>query len=232
MKKRVRLLILPLGLLVVLALGLSLAACGSSGTTTTTIAATTTTSLATTTTMAAVGEQTLTVKLTGAQEVPPVQTSASGVLTLTVTMPATGSTSTSAGAALSGLTVSYKLDVTNITDATEANIELGAPGEKGEVVASLFTGPEKTGTFTGTLAQGTITQADLASPYTEMTSSEFLTAVLSGQTYANVYTAAHHDDSGEIRGQIIISTTGANTVPRRLLGAAISPGGLELTSLH
>jgi hypothetical protein len=201
MKTRVRRVLLPLGLLVVGVLSLALAGCGSGETTTTTAVPTTTPGGATT-------PVTITVQLAGDQEVPPVQTSASGVFTLTVTMPTAGSTTSGSGLP-PGLEVTYKLDVTDIADATAAHIHLAAAGQNGDVIYPLFAGPEKTGAFTGTLAEGTIDEANLTGPFAGKTLSDVVAAVLSGQTYVNVHTVTNK--GGEIRGQIIISTAGAST---------------------
>ena len=190
MKTRARLLILVIGLLLVGALSLSLAGCGGSDESTTT-----------TTTGAGTTPITITVQLTGDEEVPPVQTGASGVFTLTVTIPP-GSSTTGASELPPGLTAAYKLEVTDIADATAAHIHLGVAGENGDVIYPLFTGPEKSGPFTGVLAEGTIDEAILTGPFAGKTLNDVVTAVLTAQTYVNVHTVANK--GGEIRGQIII----------------------------
>src|SRR5688572_17680670 len=62
----------------------------------------------------------------------------------------------------------YKLNVANINNVTQAHIHSGAPGVAGPVVAWLYPdGPPAVlipGRFSGTLAEGTITDADLVGP--------------------------------------------------------------------
>lgn len=214
MKRKVTLLIVPL--VVLLAVGLIVAGCGSSTTTTTVTSASTTTSAAGSTTTAAGGAggipTMITVPLTGAQEVPPTNTGATGTFTLTLTMPSgasasTASTSAGGGLIPPGLTVSFKLEVTNMTNITAAHIHLGAMGQNGPVIYPLFTGPVKNGSFTGVLAEGPLVESNLTGPYQGKTFADLVTAVLTGQTYVNVHTTAN--PNGEIRGQIVISTGGA-----------------------
>ena len=219
MKTRAR-LVIPLGLLLVGVLGLAIAGCGSGETTTTTAVPTTTPGGATT-------PVTVTVQLAGDQEVPPVQTGASGVFTLTVTMPAAGSTTSGSGLP-SGLKVTYKLDVTDISDATAAHIHLAAAGQNGDVIYPLFGGPEKTGAFSGTLAEGTIDEANLTGPFAGKTLNDVVAAVLSGQTYVNVHTVTNK--GGEIRGQIIISMIGGSTPTTAGTGGTSGPGSTSTTA--
>jgi len=192
--------------IVLFALVAVLAGCGS-GSTTTTTASTTSTLAPTTTTTAAGGATTtlanggapsqISVPLSGAESVPPVQTSASGTAIITIQ------------ASANGFNISYELDVTNIVDVTAAHIHLGAKGTNGPVIVPLFTGPEKSGSFTGVLAKGTITQADLTGPMAGKTFLDLAGSVLAGQTYVNVHTVAN--PNGEIRGQIIVPGGGATT---------------------
>lgn len=137
------------------------------------------------------------VQLTGAEEVPPVETEAAGTFTLSITI---------GGPA--GYDVSYKLDVENIVDVTAAHIHLGAMGEAGEVVYPLYEGPEKTGSFSGTLAEGTFDASKLTGPMQGKTVTDLATAVFGGMTYVNVHTKAN--PQGEIRGQISLSLPGVS----------------------
>ena len=187
---------LPAVAALALILVIALAACGSSATTTTTAQPATTTTAAGSTTTGVSGPTgaapaKIEVPLSGANSVPPVQTSASGTAIIYLE------------GGPNGFNISFELDVTNIVDVTAAHIHLGAPGANGEVIVPLFTGPQKSGSFTGVLAKGAITEADLTGPMKGKTFAELAASVLSGQTYVNVHTAAN--PTGEIRGQIIVT---------------------------
>jgi hypothetical protein len=220
----------------------SLAACGDDEeATTTTVAEATTTELETTTseeteTTAAGLAGPFVIQLTGDEEVPPVQTDATGTFTIEIgaggsgttgttsgattgTTAATGattgdddSTSTagaSAGGALAGMSLQWTLEVENIMDATAAHIHLGAPGENGGVLIPLYTGEVKAGSFSGVLAEGTLSLADI--PAVEgMSPEQILASIQSGGTYVNVHTEAN--PGGEIRGQIAFTPGMGGTV--------------------
>jgi CHRD domain len=195
-----------------------LVGCGTSATTTTTAQPATTTTVAGPTTTGASGPTGATpakieVALSGDQSVPAVQTSASGTAIIMIE------------GGPNGFNISFELDVTNIVDVTAAHIHLGAAGTNGEVIVPLFTGPQKSGSFTGVLAKGAITQADLTGSMQGKTFADLAAAVLSGQTYVNVHTAAN--PKGEIRGQIVVpgaggavTTTPASAVTTTTAGAA------------
>jgi hypothetical protein len=202
---------LVLACMVVL-LVVALAACGGSTTTTTTaLPATTTTSAASTTSSSVSGPTggtpvKIEVPLSGGASVPPVQTSATGMAIISLE------------AGPNGYNISFELDVTNIVDVTAAHIHLGAADANGGVIVPLFTGPKKSGSFTGVLAKGSITEADLTGAMKGKTFADLAAAVLSGQTYVNVHTVAN--PNGEIRGQIIIP--GASTATTAAAGAGAS----------
>ena len=126
------------------------------------------------------------VHLSGDQQVPPVDTNAQGEAIFHLSK--------------DGTMLDYKLIVANIDNVTASHIHLGAPGTNGPVVAFLYGGPPIQGTFSGVLAEGTITAADLKGPLAGMSLSDLLTAMESGNTYVNVHTTAH--PGGEIRGNI------------------------------
>ena len=212
-------------LLLAVILALALAGCGTSTTTTSAQPATTATTAASTTTSAAGTETTasgptgatpakIEIALSGDQSVPPLQSPATGKFTLFIE------------AGPNGVNISYELDVTNITDVSGAHIHLGAAGTNGPVIVPLFAGPQKSGSFTGVLAKGTITEADLAGPMKGKTFADLTGAVLGGQTYVNVHTAAN--PAGEIRGQIIIPGTGGATATTAA-GTATTAAGAATT---
>jgi hypothetical protein len=115
----------------------------------------------------------ITVPLTGAQQVPPVQTSGSGTATLTYD-PATHVVTWSV--AYSGLS----------SDVTMAHFHNGAVGKNGPVIVWLSKkGEPAASPITG---QATLTPAQ---------GQEFM----AGDWYVNVHTKDH--PAGEIRGQIV-----------------------------
>ncbi|WP_049902582.1 ferritin-like domain-containing protein [Halococcus agarilyticus] len=128
--------------------------------------------------------QTVTVGLSGEQEVPPVDTDASGDATLTLTRDPPE--------------LEYELTVSNIENVTAAHIHIGNEGENGPIVAPLFS-DESGVSEDGVLATGTITEDDLVGPLEGKSFSELQSMVEEG-AYVNVHTKEH--PKGEIRGQI------------------------------
>jgi hypothetical protein len=120
--------------------------------------------------------------LSGDQEVPPVNTTATGTVAITVDEDQDE--------------INFTLNVSNISNVTLAHIHSGAPTVNGDIRAFLFAGPQ-TGTVNGQLATGTVTTADL----TGITFDQLLTEMAAGNAYVNVHTVQNPD--GEIRGQII-----------------------------
>jgi hypothetical protein len=133
--------------------------------------------------------------LTGAAEVPPVETPATGTAIFTV----------------SGTAITYTVNVANITNAVVAHIHVAPVGSNGPVRLNLCgTGaPEPACTSgTGVLATGT-NGTTVGSP--AITFDELVAAMSAGNAYVNVHTddgvgqpntGAGDMASGEIRGQI------------------------------
>ena len=132
------------------------------------------------------GARTFTAKLSGQNEVPRVTTSATGTLTLTVSS--------------NGSSVTFVLKVTNIRNLTVARLHQGAQGKNGSTIVTLYAGPTKSGTFTGTVAQGSFTKANLVGPLKGKTITDLVALLKAGTVYLNVGTTSHA--SGEIRGQL------------------------------
>ena len=126
---------------------------------------------------------TCTAPLFGQDEIPAVSTSASGTLTLTV--------------AADGSSVHY---VAKITGLTVARLHEGKSGTSGATLLTLFSGPAKTGSFTGVLAQGSFTAANLGGPLEGKKVADLVALIKSGEVYINVGTNSH--PRGEIRGQL------------------------------
>ncbi len=125
-----------------------------------------------------------TVRLSGGQEANPVQTRAEGEFILRV----------------SGDQLTYRLVVTNLENAVAAHLHLGPVGAAGPVVVDLFTGPAKSGSFSGVLAEGTIMAENLKGPLLGQSLEALLTAIDEGTIYVNAHTTAN--PAGEIRAQV------------------------------
>ncbi len=131
-------------------------------------------------------EKKFTAKLTGKQETPAVKTRAVGSAVVIESK--------------DGKTLHYVVRVKNIKDITAAHIHLAPRGKEGPPVATLFPGPEKTGTFSGILASGIVNASDLSGPMQGKTIADLVAEMEKGGTFVNVHTKAH--PNGEIRGQL------------------------------
>ena len=102
-----------------------------------------------------------------------------------------------------GTSLSYRLIVANIENATQSHIHIAPKGVNGPVVVFLFGFVAGGVTENGVLAEGTITQANLI-PRPAIgfggTMAELIAAMRSGNAYVNVHTVAL--PAGEIRGQV------------------------------
>ncbi|TAK80318.1 MAG: CHRD domain-containing protein [Dehalococcoidia bacterium] len=124
-------------------------------------------------------------RLTGANEVPAVTTTATGTFTATL--------DEAAG------TLTWTLSVPTITNATAAHLHAGAAGANGGIVLPLFAAP--TAGPVGTInVSGTARAADLSGTLAGNFAG-FVTALKAGTIYANVHTTANA--GGEIRAQVV-----------------------------
>lgn len=120
--------------------------------------------------------------LSGDEEVPAVETNATGQTIFKLSK--------------DGTSLSYKLIVANIQNVLAAHIHLGEEGVNGGVLVTLYGGGLIPGRTSGILAEGTITSDDV----TGYTLAELVELMLAGNTYVNVHTT--QNPRGEIRGQI------------------------------
>jgi aldose sugar dehydrogenase len=127
--------------------------------------------------------------LTGAEENPPVTTSARAVAHFKVE---------------SNGTLSYELfAATAITQVTAAHIHLGGYLQNGPVVAFLFNGPTRNFAAGELIARGTINDATvLPQPRFNDTVAGLAERIRQGRAYANVHTVANQ--GGEVRGQLTV----------------------------
>ena len=128
------------------------------------------------------GPPTIPVDLKGSEEVPPVQTEAIGV----------------AGLKQIGMEYrAYSVNATNIQGASAGHIHLGAKGENGPVVFTLF----KYDTPMNEVSEnGTITADKFEGQMAGKQMSDLATAGVKGMLYVNIHT--EQNPNGEIRGQI------------------------------
>jgi CHRD domain len=129
-------------------------------------------------------------KLSGKNQTPVVNTPAHGVATFQLSA--------------DGKSLTYRLSVTDIENVSMAHIHMGPAGQEGPVVAWLYPSKPpaivKKGKFTGVLARGTLTEADLVGPMQGKTIGDLVDQIKAGKTYVNVHT--EKNPGGEIRGQI------------------------------
>jgi curli biogenesis system outer membrane secretion channel CsgG len=130
-------------------------------------------------------------KLDGNNEVPPVNTTSDGVINFKTK---------------SGM-MTWKMNVTGITDATGANIHTGKVGENGDVVVDLLKVSKHSDTPKGMIMRGNVTDSSLTGPMAGQTLADLQTAMTNGDTYVNVQTQDHPD--GEIRGQVKVKGSNA-----------------------
>lgn len=128
--------------------------------------------------------------LSGKQEVPSVETMATGEAIFKLSK--------------DGMMLSYKLIVANIDSVMMAHIHLAPMGMNGGVVVWLYpsTPPPVMipGTTNGILEQGTITADNLVGALAGHPLSDLVDSLSIGHGYVNVHTPSNK--GGEIRGQI------------------------------
>ena len=131
------------------------------------------------------------IRLTGDQQVPAVNTMAFGFAEVQLSEDNT--------------TLSFEVVVCNIVNVIASHIHVGAAGTNGPVVLPFFGSSTPFNSTRGcdTLAEGTRTSDNLvARPDAGInTWTDFINALIAGNTYVNVHTTAH--TGGEIRGQLV-----------------------------
>ena len=120
------------------------------------------------------------INLTGSEEVPPVQTKATGVIEISL-MPNS---------------VGYSINATNIDGVTGGHVHLGKKGENGPIVATLF---KYDSPMNKVSENGTITADKLEGPMAGKQLSDYIAAGANGSLYINIHT--ERNPNGEIRGQ-------------------------------
>jgi hypothetical protein len=156
--------------------------------------------------------------LTGAQENPPVVTTATGQGTAVISA--------------DGSTITYIVTYSGLSGAVNAaHIHTGAAGANGGVILPLTAGASP--------MVGTLTAANFSASGAVTTFAEAVAAIRAGTTYFNLHTSAN--PGGEIRGQIGVTVTApaptpaptaaptdepaAPTLPPTTVSSPVSPAG-------
>jgi CHRD domain len=118
--------------------------------------------------------QTFAAKLTGKDEVPPVNTQATGIAQFQLSP--------------DGKELNYDLSTTNLQGFMMAHIHQGKSGENGQPVVPLQMG------------KGKLSSSDLQGPLAGQQISDLVNIMKNGGAYVNVHT--NQNQNGEIRGEI------------------------------
>lgn len=144
-------------------------------------------------------------KLSGKNEIPKVKS--------------TGKGSASFKAKKNELT--WKMNITGLSNITGANLYLGNNTLKGELIVDLIKVSNSSKTQTGLLMNGLITTSDLQGPMQGNALEALKSKMNSSQTYVNILTKDH--PGGEIAGPVKLrqpknQTTGTETVTSNSTG--------------
>jgi hypothetical protein len=123
-------------------------------------------------------------KLDGNNEVPPVNSTAEGVINFKT----------------KNDMLTWKMNVTGTNDATGVNIHKGKAGENGEIIVDLMKVSKHSDTPKGMTMRGNISDSSLTGSMAGQTIADLKTAMANGDTYINLKTQDHPD--GLLRGQI------------------------------
>jgi hypothetical protein len=124
------------------------------------------------------------VDLEGSQEVPPVQSNATGEANI-------------GGYDVASDSLTYDIFATNIQNVTAGHTHLGKEGENGPIVLTFF---KYDTPRSGVLEKGTITADMLEGPLKGKRVSDLALLGINGSLYINIHT--DQNPNGEIRGQV------------------------------
>lgn len=130
-------------------------------------------------------------KLKGENEVPPVNSSATGKAKFKV----------------KDDVITTNINVTGLTDMTAAQLYAGAEGQNGEPVVDLLKTGSQSKAGERITVKGQITASDLQAPMSGKTLQDLKTAMGNEETYVNIQTSDNPD--GELRGQVKVSGSNA-----------------------
>jgi hypothetical protein len=152
-------------------------------------------------------------KLSGKNEVPKVNSSAKG----------------SASFKSKKDILTWKINVTGLTNTTGAQLYLGNKSSKGDIVVDLMKSGNQSKTPLGLLMNGNITASDLQGPMQGKTVMDLKSAMNNSQTYVNILTSEHPD--GEIRGAVKIKLPKNQTITDALNTTGMNMGNLTGTNM-
>jgi hypothetical protein len=155
-------------------------------------------------------QSTLVAGLTGNQEVPTVLTNATGTASFFAT---------------SNSTTGYVLNVTGMSNVTQADVNVAEQGKNGSIILTLFTSKDPVSNFTGVLSQGNITSANLQGPLKGKQLSSLTDLMQNGGAYVNIRTV--QNPNGEIRGQIGLAGTDESGTTLGEKNLTLSDEGLQ-----
>ncbi len=130
-------------------------------------------------------------KLDGNNEVPPVNSTAEGVINFKT----------------KGDMLTWKANITGINDATGGHIHQGKAGENGDVIVDLLKVSKHSDNPKGMSLRGNVTASSLQGAMQGKTIDDLKTAMGSGDTYVNFHTSDHPD--GLLRGQVKLKGSNA-----------------------
>src|SRR5215510_2475448 len=119
-------------------------------------------------------DNTFNAMLSGSEEVPPRDTTASGSASFTLS--------------LDGTALDFRVNVANIQNVFASHIHCGTSGVNGPIGVTLFMGTPGSGSPKRVLAQGIITGPDAGNACGWETLDDVVAALRSGDTYVNVHT--------------------------------------------
>lgn len=126
------------------------------------------------------------VELSGNEEVPPVQTDATGSADFT---------------APHFDNIDYSVNISNMDKVTAAHIHSGKQGQNGPIVVTLFKAETPSSEpINGNLVSGNTTNVNLEGPMAGKILIDLTKSMELGETYVNVHSEEH--PNGEIRWQI------------------------------
>ena len=117
--------------------------------------------------------------------------------------------------------LTWKINVTGLSNTTGAQLYLGNKSSKGDIIVDLMKSGNQSKTPLGFLMNGNIFATDLKGPMQGKTVMDLKSAMNNSQTYVNILTSAHPD--GEVRGPVkiilpknqtitdVMNTTGTST---------------------
>ena len=123
-------------------------------------------------------------KLDGNNEVPPINSTAEGVINFKT----------------KNDMLTWKMNVTGANDPTGVNIHKGKAGDDGEIVVDLMKVSKHSDTPKGMIMRGNVTESSLTGSLAGKTIEDLKTAIANGDVYINLKTEDHPD--GLMRGQI------------------------------